>query len=78
MLVFLEIAHTGVIQSFDEFVAILPAVSFNFGCYDRLDGGVEGFGDFKSVIVCLLYTSDAADDLLCVDFGGRGIIKKKH
>src|SRR5450756_2800102 len=26
---------------------------------------------------CLLYTSDAADDLLCVDFGGRRIIKKK-
>ena len=27
--------------------------------------------------VCLLYTSDAADDLLCVDLGGRRIIKKK-
>ena len=27
--------------------------------------------------VCLLYTSDAADDLLCVDFGGRRTIKKK-
>src|SRR5680860_671324 len=24
--------------------------------------------------VCLLYTSDAADDLLCVDLGGRRII----
>ena len=29
------------------------------------------FGD------CLLYTSDAADDLLCVDLGGRRIIKNK-
>src|SRR5450756_3208510 len=29
------------------------------------------------VYVCLLYTSDAADDLLCVDLGGRRIIKKK-
>ena len=28
-------------------------------------------------IPCLLYTSDAADDLLCVDLGGRCIIKKK-
>ena len=28
------------------------------------------------VIGCLLYTSDAADDLLCVDLGGRRIIKK--
>ena len=24
--------------------------------------------------ICLLYTSDAADDLLCVDLGGRRII----
>src|SRR5450756_115700 len=29
-----------------------------------------------SGITCLLYTSDAADDLLCVDLGGRRIIKK--
>src|SRR5665213_1841373 len=27
--------------------------------------------------ICLLYTSDAADDLLCVDLGGRRIIKIK-
>ena len=27
---------------------------------------------------CLLYTSDAADDLLCVDLGGGRIIKKKN
>ena len=27
--------------------------------------------------LCLLYTSDAADDLPCVDLGGRRIIKKK-
>ena len=26
---------------------------------------------------CLLYTSDAADDLLCVHLGGRRIIKQK-
>ena len=25
---------------------------------------------------CLLYTSDAADELLCVDLGGRRIINK--
>ena len=31
------------------------------------------FGEYD----CLLYTSDAADDLLCVDLGGRRIIKKK-
>jgi len=34
-----------------------------------LDGHDQG--------ACLLYTSDAADDLLCVDLGGRRIIKKK-
>ena len=29
-------------------------------------------------VCCLLYTSDAADDLLCVDLGGRRIIKKSY
>ena len=29
-------------------------------------------------VPCLLYTSDAADGLLCVDLGGRRIIKKKN
>ena len=28
-------------------------------------------------VSCLLYTSDAADDLLCVALGGRRIINKK-
>ena len=32
--------------------------------------------DFILGYTCLLYTSDAADDLLCVDLGGRRIIKK--
>ena len=34
---------------------------------------IELFAHFSH---CLLYTSDAADDLLCVDLGGRRIIKK--
>ena len=29
-------------------------------------------------MTCLLYTSDAADDMQCVDLGGRRIIKKKN
>eukprot|EP00657_Telonema_sp_P-1_P006831 TRINITY_DN26286_c0_g1_i1.p1 TRINITY_DN26286_c0_g1~~TRINITY_DN26286_c0_g1_i1.p1 ORF type:complete len:117 (+),score=47.30 TRINITY_DN26286_c0_g1_i1:176-526(+) len=33
--------------------------------------------EFADNYLCLLYTSDAADDLLCVDLGGRRIIKKK-
>ena len=35
-------------------------------------------GTADRVRPCLLYTSDAADDLLCVDLGGRRIIKKKQ
>ena len=31
-----------------------------------------------TLFTCLLYTSDAADDLLCVDLGGRRIIKNKN
>ena len=34
----------------------------------------EGVKDFE---VCLLYTSDAADERSSVDLGGRRIIKKK-
>src|SRR5665213_3630449 len=40
----------------------------------RLKDGREHGTPFLS---CLLYTSDAADDLLCVDLGGRRLIKKK-
>ena len=41
--------------------------------------GGEGGEGFQAVLRgCLLYTSDAADDLLCVDLGGRRIIKKKQ
>src|SRR5450756_3252715 len=39
---------------------------------DGIDAGSEPGTLFR----CLLYTSDAADDLLCVDLGGRRIIKK--
>src|SRR5450756_3198348 len=35
------------------------------------------FATYGLSCICLLYTSDAADDLLCVDLGGRRIIKKK-
>ena len=31
---------------------------------------------FSCMHFCLLYTSDAADDMQCVDLGGRRIIKK--
>src|SRR5450756_1542782 len=37
----------------------------------------DGHAFDRTPMTCLLYTSDAADDLLCVDLGGRRIIKKK-
>ena len=56
------------------------------GIRDSLGVGfVDGFPQWKSPIeligaryrACLWYTSDAADDLLCVDLAGRRIINKK-
>src|SRR5665213_2677433 len=41
------------------------------------DAGVYPMVAPGQAYACLLYTSDAADDLLCVDLGGRRIIKKK-
>src|SRR5665213_4109184 len=37
--------------------------------HDLIDDGAVAVRGQR--IVCLLYTSDAADDLLCVDLGGR-------
>ena len=34
-------------------------------------------GDLNLFYICLLYTSDAADERSSVDLGGRRIIKKK-
>src|SRR5450756_695304 len=49
-----------------------PGEVYMSGCaFDAYEGQSAGtYG-------CLLYTSDAADDLLCVDLGGRRIIKQK-
>eukprot|EP00657_Telonema_sp_P-1_P011842 TRINITY_DN7507_c0_g1_i1.p1 TRINITY_DN7507_c0_g1~~TRINITY_DN7507_c0_g1_i1.p1 ORF type:complete len:117 (+),score=51.47 TRINITY_DN7507_c0_g1_i1:31-381(+) len=57
------------------------------GCLGHNGEGGEGKSELHvawtqvpvlCVDTCLLYTSDAADDLLCVDLGGRRIIKKKN
>ena len=48
----------------------LMGVLIQFGGCHRCIAGDEA-------LACLLYTSDAADELLCVDLGGRRIIKKK-
>ena len=53
-------------------------VDFMVGGRDVTVTGVKADGT-RIVLLkdCLLYTSDAADELLCVDLGGRRIIKKK-
>ena len=52
------------------------AVSFAAGLVGQ-GAGDKGFPRPRGSGNCLLYTSDAADDLLCVDLGGRRLIKKK-
>src|SRR5450756_1204306 len=44
------------------------------GVADALAARLVALAGFDAVYMCLLYTSDAADDLLCVDLGGRRII----
>ena len=46
----------------------------------RAGGAIEAraTGTERRRWACLLYTSDAADDLPCVAFGGRRIMKKTN
>src|SRR5450756_1520765 len=46
----------------------------NFPLYIRVSGEIMELARRYAGKFCLLYTSDAADDLLCVDLGGRRII----
>eukprot|EP00657_Telonema_sp_P-1_P004327 TRINITY_DN19994_c0_g1_i1.p1 TRINITY_DN19994_c0_g1~~TRINITY_DN19994_c0_g1_i1.p1 ORF type:complete len:107 (-),score=38.15 TRINITY_DN19994_c0_g1_i1:28-348(-) len=57
----------------EESQAIIYYIAVPIGV--ALLAGVIGLVLFMD---CLLYTSDAADDLLCVDLGGRRIIQKKN
>ena len=58
------------------FIDGLSARYIAFG--DDFRFGKQRAGDFAFTqrLACLLYTSDAADDLTRVDLGGRRIIKK--
>ena len=47
-------------------------------CRDNGFGLVYWFSAGILLTICLLYTSDAADERSSVDLGGRRIIKKKH
>ena len=50
-------------------------------CYDEgyRQAGARGYAVERELLlyICLLYTSDAADERSSVDLGGRRIIKKK-
>ena len=49
----------------------------SLGLYNRVIGKLDTLlMNQKQIMNCLLYTSDAADDMQCVDLGGRRIIKK--
>ena len=43
----------------------------------RPAGRLRAGGRPAAAVGCLLYTSDADDDLPCVDLGGRRVIKQK-
>src|SRR5450756_93468 len=54
-----------------------PALRSGVHCIGVRTESRSGSQMLSPIPICLLYTSDAADDLLCVDLGGRRIIKKK-
>ena len=63
-----------------------PSVPQRMGELGRIDAmatghlairGLDLMGDVGVLGLCLLYTSDAADERSSVDLGGRRIIKKK-
>ena len=55
----------------------LQALRHNYRLARDLGGGRALAVVKADAYGCLLYTSDAADALLCVDLGGRRSIKKK-
>src|SRR5450756_3236432 len=58
-------------------LGVIPCRSFESGVavHVRPSGDDQKTARSSPSTPCLLYTSDAADDLLCVDLGGRRIIK---
>src|SRR5450756_2254290 len=65
-----EVPLTGFLPRFPQSLVGLPAIERQVSTHR------SGCPFFARPRCCLLYTSDAADDLLCVDLGGRRIIKK--
>src|SRR5680860_1893229 len=83
------IAVTTVLQALELAVTAPPALLASAGAWRSVPAtwrrrrprcwlaGSSRSTTSRGCAPCLLYTSDAADDLLCVDLGGRRIIKKK-
>ena len=60
----------------DRQIGYYPFCGFPTGHPTKLGGRPDQIEAHCRRFVCLLYTSDAADDTPCVDLGGRRIIKK--
>src|SRR5450756_2712995 len=63
------------IQALNAAIAAVGRSGATGNQHDRGKRPERTTGD-NSPQTCLLYTSDAADDLLCVDLGGRRILTK--
>ena len=65
------------VNFFDE-SGFKTTVAHRFYGHSKIGDRAIELGKFipNANITCLLYTSDAADDMQCVDLGGRRIIKK--
>src|SRR5450756_2963548 len=72
-----DFINPGLLGSAKQFTALTTRLSERpHNAYGPLRELVRPY-ILRRMKTCLLYTSDAADDLLCVDLGGRRIIKKK-
>src|SRR5450756_20802 len=61
-------SYARVLKEWAEFLS-----EHGVGLFDSRDQLKYALGKYAGYRACLLYTSDAADDLLCVDLGGRRI-----
>ena len=64
-------------QASHGYIALRGYVAMREG-FDLDQDEALGVTSSPQVYICLLYTSDAADERSSVDLGGRRIIKKKN
>ena len=55
-----------------------PGMLYDLTSLQREANSRLGYSAKRTLGICLLYTSDAADERSSVDLGGRRIIKKKN